>query len=122
MIHELGKAMKEKSEGKKKDTTIYKNGYYSLGGFIAGFLLVQMWNKFDIPYLDHKIKHSLVNNRHIDNHKGTTVDKTIAIILSTSLMMSELVGVKGGLASGSGLLLGYTIATALRKDKYVGAI
>jgi hypothetical protein len=36
--------------------------------------------------------------------------------------MSELFGLKGGLASGSGVLLGYTAATECRKGRYVGQV
>jgi hypothetical protein len=121
MLVEFAKAHKEKAKG-KKDSKVYEGGYYTLGGVAFGFLFVELWNKLNIPLQDHKIEHSVVTHNEIKNAKGITVDKTVALIISVGLMMSELFGLKGGLASGSGVLLGYTAATECRKGKYLGQV
>jgi hypothetical protein len=121
-IAEILKAKKEKEKGKKKDKTIYSPAYYTLGGLIAGFGLVYLWDKLGIPGQDHKIKNALVTGHPIHNAKEITVDKTVALTLAVGLMLSELMGVKGGMASGSGFLLGYTVGTDYRKGKALGNV
>jgi hypothetical protein len=121
MIVEFAKAAKEKKKGVKKDITIYQNGFYSLGGFIAGFLMVHVWHLLNIPHFNEKINVSVVTHEPLKNPKGITTDKTVALMISTALMMSELVGVKGGMSSGGGFLLGYTAAASLKTGKTVGS-
>jgi hypothetical protein len=120
MIAETLKAAKEKKKGIKKDETIFATGYYSLGGALSGFAFVWAWEHLHIPELDKKIDKALITHEPLKNSNHITVDKTAALMISTILMMSELLGIKGGMASGSGFLLGYTAATQLRKGKYVG--
>jgi hypothetical protein len=119
MLVEFAKAHKEKAKG-KKDSKVYEGGYYGLGGIISGVIFVGIWDKFNVPLLDHKIKESVITHNELKNPNDITVDKTVALIISVGLMMSELFGVRGGLSSGSGFLLGYTAATQCRKGKYVG--
>ena len=120
VIVEFTKAAKEKEKGKKKESTIYASGYYSLGGALAGFGYVWAWEHLHVPALDKKIDHALLTGEPLKNANHITVDKTIALMFSAALMMSELFGIKGGMASGSGFLLGYTAGTQLRKGKYLG--
>jgi hypothetical protein len=119
---ELFKAKKEKEKGKKKDTTIFSPGYYTFGGVIAGIGMVFLWEKLGIPYQDHQIKHALLTGKKLDNCKNITVEKSVALAIAIGLMMSELFGVKGGFSSGAGFLLGNSVASDIRKGKYIGNI
>ena len=122
MIVEFLKTAKQRAKSNKKDVSLYQNGFYSLGGLISGFLMVILWDHCNIPHFNDNLQHSLVTHEEIKNAKGITTDKTIATMIATALMMSELVGVKGGMSSGSGFLLGYTMASALKTNKYLGQV
>lgn len=122
MIVEFFQKAKEKKQGKKKEEDIYANGYYSLGGAILGFSFVEIWDRMNFECLDEKIEHSMITRQPIVKPKEVTIDKTLALIVSVGLMMSELFGIKGGMASGAGLLVGYTYATSLRKGEYLGQV
>ena len=119
VVVELAKAKKEKEHG-KKDSSVYASGFHTIGGFIAGFAMVELWKALKIPHMDEKLTHSLINHHPIENCHTCTVDKMVAITISSALMLSELVGNKGGLPAGTGFLLGYTTATDFRKNKYIG--
>lgn len=122
VLAELAKASKEKRESKKPDSEIYSYGFHSISGFISGFLMVLLWDKLNIPYLGYKIKKSLITHTPIPNARNVTVDRTIALSVSSMFMISEAFGIKGGIATGTGFLLGYTFATQFRKNRYVGNI
>lgn len=121
MIQELLKAEKEKKKGKSVDN-IYSSGYYMLGGVISGFFLVQLWEKLNLPGFDVTLDHSLITNKPIDNANKITVDKLAVMLLSGGLAIAEIFGLKGGMSSGAGMMLGYTYSTSFRKKKYIGAI
>lgn len=121
MITELIKAEKEKKKGKSVDE-IYSSGYYMLGGVISGFLLVELWNKLNLPGFDQPVDHAILTNKPIDNANKITVDKLVVTLLSGGLVIADVFGLKGGAPSGAGIMLGYTYNTAFRKQKYIGTI
>jgi hypothetical protein len=122
VIVEFAKAAKEKKKGKKSDVSIYSSGYHSLGGIVAGALISYLWDKSGMPGQDEKIKKALLTGKPLRNSKDITMAKTIVLTISVGLMMSELLGIKGGMASGSGLMIGYTIADNYRQHKYIGQV
>lgn len=122
VLTQLGKASKEKKSSDKSDQEIYSGGFHTIGGFISGFLMVFLWDRLHLPYMDYKIKKSLITHEDIPNSKGITVDKSVALFITTILMLSDLLGVKGGMPSGAGFLMGYTLATDFRKGKYLGEV
>lgn len=122
VIAEFAKAAKDKKKGTKSDVSIYSSGYHSLGGIIAGAAVSYLWEKSGLPGQDEKIKKALLTNKPLQNAKDITLAKTVVLTISVGLMMTELLGVKGGMASGSGFMIGYTLADNLRKHRYIGQV
>jgi hypothetical protein len=122
MIVEFLKAHKEKTVKHKKEEQVYSGAYYTLGGVITGFLIDEFYEKFHLPGFNQKIEHSLITHRKIENCKEIKFDKFVIMMLSAGIMMLELFGVKGAMASGAGIMLGYTYSSTSREGKYVGNV
>lgn len=120
MIVDLLKANKQKKVQRKKDADIYTGGYYVFGGVISGMLIHILWEKLNLPGHDVPINHALLTGKELENTNSIKIDKFIMSLLSTGLMLSELFGLKGGAASGSGMLMGYTFASTAKDGKYIG--
>ncbi len=119
VVAEFAKAAQQKKKG-KPENSIYASGYHSLGGVLAGAMMSYVWHKIGLP--EEKIKNALITGKPLHNAKDITISKTVALTISIALMMSELVGIKGGMASGSGFLVGYTLADNIKQHRYIGQV
>ena len=109
-----------KLKNKKKGIDgIYSQAYYSLGGLIAGMLIADLWEKWDLPGNDKKLENSLLTGNKIEK-SSYEEDKLYQNMIAGLIIASEAIGVKGAAASGTGMLIGINYVTTARKGGYLG--
>lgn len=113
---------KEKLKKKKKgEDGIYSTAYYSLGGLLVGMFVADIWDKLGLPGNKKKLENALLTGTPI-NKSVYDEDKLYQNILAGLVMSLELLGIKGGVASGAGMLIGFNYVNATKKGDYIGGL
>lgn len=112
----------EKIKKKRKgEEGIYTTAYYTLGGLLVGLFIGNIWDKLDLPGNNKKIENALLTHQKIEKSPYEE-DKLYQNILVGLVMVSEVFGIKGGVASGAGMLIGLNYANATKKGNYIGGL
>ena len=118
----LLKADKDKKSG-KNNNAIFEAGYHSMGGFVVGMVIANFWEELGLPRGDDtKITNAVFTGKPIENATGFSIEKLYQTVLATGIMSLELLGVKGSMAAGGGMLLGFTYMQNSKSGKYVGQV
>lgn len=112
----------DKLKNKKKGAEgIYQQGYYTLGGLLTGLVIADLWDTLDLPGNKKKIEAGLLVNNPIKKSVYDE-DKLYQNILVGLVMALELFGVKGGVASGAGMLIGFSYVNNTKTGGYIGGL
>ena len=112
----------DKLKDKKKGADgIYTSAYYTLGGLLAGMVIADFWNKFDLPGNNKKLERGLLLDNPIEKSVYDE-EKLYQNILAGLVMALEVFGVKGGVASGAGMLIGFNYVNSTKKGGYIGGL
>lgn len=103
----------------KEHKSLYETGYYTIGGMFTGMAMVELWGKLGLPGSQEKITKSLITHEEIPN-SNLSESKIFQLGIAAAVMLTEFLGVKGGLNSGLGMVMGMTIAESAKDGKYIG--
>lgn len=110
----------DKLQKKRKGVEgIYTTAYYTLGGLLAGLLIGNLWDRFNLPGNNQKLENALLTRQPIQKSPYDE-DKLYQNILVGLVMASEAFGIKGGIASGVGMLIGLNYSNKTKKGEFIG--
>jgi hypothetical protein len=108
----------EAIDTKKERHNIYQNGFHVAGGVVTSLIINELWENFKLPGYDNKpITESLITKQPLYNSNIST-DMLWKLAVSSIVMLSELVGVKGGFLLG--MFVGFSWTDKANTGKYIG--
>ena len=110
----------EAIDTKKERHGIYQGGFHVAGGIITALIANELWQYLKLPGWENKpITESLITKQPLYN-SNISNDMLWKLGITGLVMLSELVGVKGGFLAGFGMFVGFSWSDKTNNGKYIG--